>query len=185
MKMSTSSLLTIITLACVACGGSDADDDAAVPSSAEASPNAPAAAPDQQAVTDYREYRLTMPAVQRWYDAQSRIYRSIGENPELADEAEMFAEATDLDDMEAHFDGIPEWRAAVDEAGLDMREYVAILMALFSARSVDAAIQSGADRAQAIASGQVSQENLEFVEQNRSELDRQERELAELGESMD
>ncbi|HEX2167668.1 MAG TPA: hypothetical protein VHG09_10595 [Longimicrobiales bacterium] len=165
-----------------ACSGGDAGDtDTTTPPPATQPTGQSAAAASAAAIDEIGDYRLTMPAVRRWYEAQAHVYRAIGKNPELVDELEMLGQVSDIDEMEAHFDGIPEWRDAVGEAGLDMRDYAAILITLYHAKAVDEAIQSGADRAQVTANQQVDPANLEFVEQNRDELERLERELAELG----
>jgi hypothetical protein len=185
MRMKSESVLRILSPLAIAaviaaCGGDAGDTETTPP---PATPPAATGA-SEAGLADALAYRLTMPDVQRFYEAQKGIYRAIGENPDLADEMEFFGQADDIGQLEAHFDGIPEFRAAVTAAGLDMREYAAILIALFHARAVDNVVQSGADRAQTIASRQMMEANLEFVEQNRDELNRLEGELNALGESM-
>jgi hypothetical protein len=176
-----------LVVALAACGGRDADE-AGAPRDGAAGQQAttpPAGGPASPTFAEeHANYRLTMPAVRRWYEAQANIYRAIGENPDLADEVETFNEARSFAEMEAHFNGIPAFRAAVTRAGLEMRDYVAILVTLFHARSVDTVIQGGGDRAQTIANREVNPANLELVEQNRAELDRLERQLEEMAESM-
>lgn len=168
------------------CGGGDAEELAADPEST------PPAAPTTGAQTDaaadaepWLHYQLEMPAIQRWYEAQTTIYRAMGEDPELLDDLDTTDQAGDLAGLQAHFAGIPEVRSAVEDAGLSLRDYTAILVTLTYTQGIDQAIQSGGvDRAATIQNRQVNEANLELVEQNRSELERMQRELEELGESM-
>lgn len=181
--------LPMILAALVACDGtSDEGDDSASISSAPTSPAAAqsANAPRSNSPTfaeTHASYRLTMPAVRRWYEAQRNIYRAMETNPDLIDRIDMSnVAASSVDDLEAYFDGIPEVRDAVEDAGLDMNAYAAILVTLTHAVAMDAVIQDGhADRASVIANRDVSEANLELVEKNRAELERLEQELEELG----
>jgi hypothetical protein len=178
MNRTTSTLLLVAMV--TACGGA-APDDTTADAAASAAERQPQSAPAPATTAVERpDYALTMPAVQRWYDAQAGVYRAIRDNPGLVEELEFLGRATDIDEVEAHFDGIPEWRDAVSEAGLDMRDYAAILITLFHAKAADEAIQDGADRARTITDREVDPRNLEFVEQNRDELERLERELAQM-----
>ncbi|HEU5209361.1 MAG TPA: hypothetical protein VFU06_08120 [Longimicrobiales bacterium] len=181
--------LSMILAVLVACSGTNDDADAsATPSSTPAARPAAQSASTQRSdaptfAETHASYRLTMPEVRRWYEAQANIYRAMETNPDLIDRIDMSnVDASSVDDLEAHFDGIPEVRDAVEDAGLDMNAYAAILVTLTHAVAMDAVIQDGhADRASVIANRDVSEANLELVEKNRAELERLEQELEELG----
>jgi len=189
LELRSKNLWPLLLAAVVAgCGGSDADAPAATPPPAAAEADADGAPASQADIGSdeepWRTYRLTMPAIRRWYEAQTTIYMAIGQNPDLVDALDTTDQAGDMAELQAHFEGIPEVRRAVADAGLSMRDYTAILLTLTYTQGVDQAVASGADRAQTILSQQVSPENLELVEQNRAELERMQRQLEELGESM-
>lgn len=180
--------LSLLLVALVACGDTAADTDASssTPTAGTSTAAESGSAQRSDALTFvelHADYRLTMPEVRRWFDAQKNIYRSMAASPDLADRIDMSnVQASTPDDVEAHFDGIPEVRDAVEGVGLDMRAYTSILIALTHAIAMDAVIQGGhADRAAVIAEGQVSPGNLELVEQNRAEIQRLEDELDGIG----
>lgn len=177
--------LSVLALAVTvaACGGAG-DEDASATATPEAEP--PAAPPQaaESVADDYTEYRLTMPEIRSWYEAQTNIYDTIRQNPELVDDIESAMDASTVTELESRLGAISEVRSAVSRAGLDMRRYAVIMLGLYHAKGVDEAIQSGADRAQTIANRQVNPDNLALVEQNRAEIERLERGLGEIEESM-
>jgi hypothetical protein len=183
LKLMSGSLPVLLATIIAACGGSS-EDDASMPPATLDAPAAQAAGDDEpyNVEQDFGSYQLTMPAVRRWYEAQERIYQAMGDDPALVDDVD----SSDIDDvnaLEAHFNGIPEVRAAVAQSGLRMREYTVILGTLYYVRALDQAIQGGADRAALLANQQVDPANLEFAEQNRAELDRLQARLDSLEES--
>lgn len=171
--------LLVLAVTVAACGGEPGDDASATATPRGEPPAAPAQAAESVA-DDYTEYRLTMPEVRSWYEAQSNIYDTIRENPELLDDIESAMEASTVAALESRLGGISQVRTAVSRAGLDMRRYAVIMLGLYHAKSVDEAIQSGADRAQTIANRQVNPANVELIEQNRAEIERLERGLGEI-----
>ena len=163
----------------VACGG-DADTDvrSSDPAPSAANPSRPDARNNAD-IAEVGDYRLKMDDVRRMHDAQLEIYRAIQANPELAQLASMEAEEFSLDAVEQRFNSVPEIREAIEEAGLSVREYGVIMVALFQASFAQASLEMGAQRDSVLASSGMNPDNLDFVAENREELRRLQRGLAE------
>jgi len=160
---------SILVMLVIACGG-DAERDTP---SREAPPigEAPQMGQSNDAdIVEVAEYRLTMDVVQKMHRAQLNIYAAMEQNPQLAQMASMSAEQFSLDAMEERFGSVPEIRSAIEEAGLSVREYGVIMLALFQASFAQASLEMGAQRDTVLAATHMNPDNLEFVEQNRDAL---------------
>lgn len=176
--MRSMKLIAATLVVFTACGGPDAEPgpEAGAPAPAAAPAGAQGAAPRAVAGTeDALSYRLTMPVVRRWFDAMGNVARVLSQDEDLADEFQA-PDGVSVDALEAHYDGMPEIRRAITQAGLDVREFATILIALPHAQSAQKEIDDGADRESIIARRQVNPANLDFVRENRAELQRLERE---------
>lgn len=186
---SVASLAACTLAAGAACSGSDAPpaDSAVVPAGGAASPGAPAtgqpvgAQRGGTAEAERVNYRLTMPAVDRYYAAMRGIYQAVGRNTELAQELEVKTGVT-VDDFEAQYDGVPEFRQAIEAAGLDAREFSLLLITLSSARNAHSAGFTDATKAAVAGRFHVAPENLDFYRQNREVIEQKERDLARMAE---
>jgi hypothetical protein len=171
--MHMKALLAASALLLVACGGTN-DADTAPPATPGAQPAADAPGQPPRAVAgmeDALTYTLTMPAVRRWFDAQRNIGEAIREDEDLADELEVTG-GTTVDAFEDHYSSVPPIRSAIERAGLSVREFSLILIALPHAQSVQQEIDDGASRDDMIRRRQVNPANLDFVRDNRAELQR-------------
>ena len=182
---SLSSVAALVAVA--ACSGSDAPpaDSAAIPAGGAASPGAPATgqpvgAPGTGSTAgEMGTYRLTMPAVDRFYVAMRGIYQAVGRNPELAEELEVKTGAS-VDDFEAQYDGVPEFRKAIEASGLDVREFSLLLMTLPATQNAVTAGYTDATKVAVANRWHVAPENLDFYRQNRAAIEQKERELQQM-----
>lgn len=178
MPLSYRLLVPALVAAAIACGG-DADTDARpAASSPPAAGGARLGGSSDADVAEVSGYRLTMDAVRRMHQAQLAIYQAMQQNPELAQLASMEAEEFSLDAVEERFSSVPEIRQAIEGAGLSVREYGVIMVALFQASFAQASLEMGAPRDSVLASTDMNPDNLDFVGEHRDELRRLQEELA-------
>jgi len=163
-------LLIIPITVFTACGGDDAEPA-----------DAPAPAAESSGESDVQEisnYVLSMDDVERVMQAQRNLTQLMQEHPELEDRISMDADAATLDQMEARLNEVPEVREAVEEAGVDTREYVVIFMTLMQAGMADAVIEMGTSRDSVIAEMEVHPDNLDFIRENKEEITRMQEQVA-------
>lgn len=173
------SLLVVLTVGC----GGDADNEAQSVPDAPPAADAPRMGESNEGdIEEVSDYRLSMDAVQKMHRAQLNIYSAMQQNPELAQMASMNAEEFSLDAMEQRFGGVPEIRNAVEQAGLSVREYGVIMLALFQASFAQASLDMGAQRDTVLAATHMNPANLDFVVEHREELQRMQEELAAAAE---
>lgn len=171
-------LLPVLLLALgTACAGDAADASRSASASA-------ATASGGDDLAELAEYRLTMRDVERWHEAQRNFLSALQRDPSLMDRMrEQGADADDdmsLDALEARYRAIPEVRAAIENADLDVRQFSVITFALMQASFAQGAVDMGADRDTVLARTGISPANLDFVRDNRAELERLQGELAAL-----
>lgn len=176
MSLGYRAAASILLVLVIACGG-DAEE---TPPQQAAPPigEAPQMGQSNEGdITEVAEYRLTMDAVQKMHRAQLNIYEAMQQDPQLAQMASMSAEEFSLDAMEQRFGSVPGIRTAIEEAGLSVREYGVIMLALFQASFAQASLEMGAQRDTVLAATHMNPDNLEFVEQNRDALRQMQDEL--------
>jgi hypothetical protein len=133
---------------------------------------------DLDEITDYR---LTMDAVQRYYQAQRNVYGAMRKNPELAQQMRSGdSDEPSLDEMGARYEEVPEVRDAIEAAGLDTRDFSVITWALFQSAFAQGAVEMGAPRDSILASTGIHPANLDFVRENKAALERMQQETAAL-----
>lgn len=179
MSIRARSIPLLLPLALLlACGDSEPAPAAQDPAEAHAS--APRLGESNEAdVTEVADYVLTMDDVRRMHQAQLDIYEAMQANPALAQTASMSAEEFSLDAMETRFAGVPEIRTAIEGAGLEVREYGLIMLALFQASFAQASLDMGAQRDTVLAATRMNPDNLEFVRTHRTELQQMQEELSQ------
>lgn len=173
---------SLLPLLAIACGG-DADTETQTQRESPPAAEAPRMGESNEGdIEEVSDYRLSMDAVQKMHRAQLNIYSAMQQNPELAQMASMNAEEFSLDAMEQRFGGVPEIRNAVEQAGLSVREYGVIMLALFQASFAQASLDMGAQRDTVLAATHMNPANLDFVVEHREELQRMQEELAAAAE---
>jgi hypothetical protein len=75
-----------------------------------------------------------------------------------------------LDGMVARIEKIPTARTAIESAGLTVRQYAVITMALIQASMAQFAVESGADPAKVARDAGVNPANIRFVKEHKAEL---------------
>lgn len=125
---------------------------------------------------DLRElsrYVLTLADVRRYAAANEALARQpqAEQNEEEAEDED----ATDnesLDDMVKRIEGVPGARQSIEAAGLTVRQYAVITMALFQAAFANFAVEQGADPAKVARDAGVNPANIRFVKENKAELEK-------------
>jgi hypothetical protein len=172
-------ILLAITLAIpfAACSKSEA---AKSQSAGAGVPDVPAQVPDvkgQSDDADVREmsrYKLTMEAVKKFKKADANLDRVKEKYPEKVAELEAENENVEeggLDEIERVFESFAPARAALEDAGLNAREYVTIVYVLMMASMTHMAISAGANPQEVMKSSDVLPANVEFVKQHEKELE--------------
>lgn len=158
-----------------ACGDDAADapgaDAPAVEAPGTANPLDPGASPGQALTDDeaaLASYTLTMERVEAWSRASQNLQRLAEEDPALAErwDAEN-ADAESFDEMIAQIEAEPRARAAVEEAGISVRDYVLTTMALLQAMFAQAAMDMTQDAP--VPEG-VNPANVQFVRDHQAEI---------------
>lgn len=176
-----SPLLLALVLAC----GGDAETEQPT-TDARAAADAPQMGQSNEAdIEEVADYRLTLDAVEKMHQAQLNIYAAMQRNPQIAQMASMGAEEFSLDALEARFNDVPEVRNAVESAGLSVREYGVVMLALFQASFAQASLDMGADRDEVLAATGMRPENLDFVAHHRDDLRRMQDQLEAVAQEAD
>lgn len=183
MQIKRSVLLPTLLLALLAACDRAADAGetrTAEPPRAAAGPAAGSGDADLDEITDYR---LTMDAVRRYYQAQRNVYQAMRDDPGLAkrmDRGTTDAAEFSLDEMEARYEEVPEVREAIAAAGLDTRDFSVITLTLFQSAFAQGAVEMGASRDSILARMGINPSNLDFVRANKTELERMQNEMEAL-----
>lgn len=151
--------------------GSAPADDRAVEAAADAN------------TRELADHDVTMDDLRKLAAAQTNLAELKRSRPDLkaaleGDDSEEDTSDATFDDIEAKINQIPEARAAIESAGLDVRRYVVILLGLVHAGMADAMIQHGMNQDSVVRDLQINPDNLEFVRANREEVGR----VMEIGE---
>ncbi len=127
---------------------------------------------------DLRElsrYELTMADVRKFAAANAALAKHPkAEQSDDEDEGEDESSNDDesLDEMAARIGRIPEARKAIEAAGLTVRQYAVITMALFQSAFAQYAVEQGADPAKVARDAGVNPANLRFVKEHKAELEK-------------
>ena len=127
---------------------------------------------------DLRElarYELTLADVRKFAAANAAIAKhpkAEQNDDEEEDEDESSNDDESLDEMAARIGRIPEARKAIEAAGLTLRQYAVITMALFQAAFAQYAVEQGADPAKVARDAGVNPANLRFVKEHKAELEK-------------
>lgn len=118
-----------------------------------------------------RDYRLTMDGIRRYVQATENFQAAVAGNPALQRRLEAMDEAPEADriaDFVQVVDQIPEWRRAVEQAGISTRDY-AMIMATLTASALDVGMRRmGMDPPR---DEWISDRNVALVEENWTEIE--------------
>jgi hypothetical protein len=123
---------------------------------------------------DLRElsrYELTMTDVRKFAAANA----ALAQHPEAErdeDQDESDTEDDSLDELAARIGRVPEARKAIEAAGLTVRQYAVITMALFQAAFAQYAVDQGADINKVARDAGVNPANIRFVKEHKAELEK-------------
>lgn len=166
-----------------ACGGSDERETAAAPSRRASEAGGREGDPASD-VEELRRYRLTMDDMRKWVEAQRTMARleragaesesgeaAPGTDAEMeSEEAEPVGDTQTLDGIAARVESIPEFKNAVEAAGLTAREYAVVTLAYMQAAMATAAMGMGADGDSLATAMKVNPANVDFIRKNETEL---------------
>lgn len=170
-------LPALLTVLCTACGnGDDAERQQDVPASRTSSPDISSSSQVEGEMAEVADYRLSMDAVERWHEAQRNVYRQAESNPELVQYLDVDLDDPSLDDLEDHYASIPEANDAIEDAGLEVREFVLITFALYQATTAQQLIAMGLEQDSVVNELNLHLADLEFARQNRTRLEQLQRE---------
>jgi hypothetical protein len=166
-------LLAAALLGAPACGGD------AAPGASAGTADAPAVGGDDAAAI--AEYELTMDKMDRMYAAQRNIAVAIRDMTP-AERATM--EATDmaegsLDEFTRGIENNPRIRQALEDAGMEPREYATATMAMVSAAMASSVLQSrpSDDQDSLAREMNANMDNIRFLRDNEAELTRKQQAL--------
>ena len=186
MKTNRSLLLLPVLLIAVAagCGGDEQAEtrssDASRPSSSAAGGSDRMLAQVEADLMEIDDYRLSMDAVEKYHEAQRSVYRRVQADPSLAEQFEIESDFSSIDDFEYELSSTPLYQDAIDEAGLEPREFVLIAFALFQAQAASQAMDEGVSRESILEQSNMHPDNIEFARQNRARLQQLEEETSAL-----
>lgn len=166
-RATTLALLFVLPLS--GCGGDEPSSEAAAASPAAGSPAADysAGGDDSADLAELADYELTMDDIRRW--------TALTHNPEFAD----FDAAPDdsgddgdgsIDDMVAKISAHPRARSLIEDAGLDVRDFVLITFTVMVAGFAQYAIEQGADPDSVANATSVNPDNIRFMLEHGEEL---------------
>lgn len=141
------------------------------------SPASDAASKDAD-LRELQRYELTMSDLRKYASASESLARF--EKAKQRDDEDSDDDSDDegdngmesLDDMVAKINRAPEARKAIEAAGLTVRQYAVITMALFQAAFAQFAIDQGADPAKVARDASVNPANLRFVKEHKAEIEK-------------
>jgi hypothetical protein len=126
---------------------------------------------------DLREltrYTLTLPDLRK-YSAANEALTKLPKPAEKEEDADSDDESNDsesLDDMVKRMESVPGARKSIEGAGLTVRQYAVITMAIFQAAFAQFAIEQGADPAKVAKDAGVNPANIRFVKEHKAELEK-------------
>jgi hypothetical protein len=115
-------------------------------------------------------YQLTMVDVRKYAAANA----SLAKQPKAEQDDDDVDDDESLDEMAARIESVPIARKAVEAAGLSVRQYVVITMALFQASFAQYAVDQGADPGKIARETGVNPANIRFVKEHKAELEQME-----------
>lgn len=134
-------------------------------------PQAQAASGDAD-LRELSQYALTMADVRKYAAANESLAKLHGAQQEDEDAEDGDDDsAASLDDIVKRIDAKPGARKAIEAAGLGVRQYAVITMALFQAAFAHFAVEQGADPAKVAKDAGVNPANIRFVKEHKAELD--------------
>ncbi len=134
-----------------------------------------AAASGDADLRELARYELTMADVRKFAAANAALAKhpkAEQNDDEDEDEDESSNDDESLDEMAARIGRIPEARKAIEAAGLTVRQYAVITMALFQSAFAQYAVEQGADPAKVARDAGVNPANLRFVKEHKAELEK-------------
>lgn len=166
--------LALILIA-AACGKkADSSGDAQVPEVSTADvPDVAAGGSGDADARELARYRLTMADVRKVAAVQEKWRRLLEQHPELArddDDAAEVSETEWLDQTQAAIERVPEARRVIREAGMDVREFLLVSMALIQAWGGQALVQQGSNPDAVARELMINPANLRFVKEHEAEL---------------
>jgi len=173
--------LILALLVLPACGGREGDDAAATDlgeeSTAESEGTTSGDAADLRALGDYE---LTMEKVNRYFAANRNITRATANmTPEEREALSADANTASLDDIVARIEGNATMRRAIESAGLSVREFATITLAMFQAGMAQAALamQPGTDADSLARATEMNPANIRFMQEHQAELMQRQQEM--------
>ncbi len=162
-----------MVLALVACADTSPPDAAGSgQASATADPVAqPAGALDVGDATMIRDYRLTMAGIRQYVQATENFQAAIARDPSLQRRLDAMEEAPDADrigDFVQVVDQIPEWRRAIERAGISTHDYAMVMATLTASALYVGMRRMGMDPAR---DEWISDRNVAVVEENWEEIE--------------
>jgi len=142
-----------LALIVVAIGAACSKEKAAPPAAAATPPStAPSSAvpldlvplPPDSALAELKQYRLTLPAIQKWANATSSLNLITRDHPEYIPNQQRDPEIKTLDQLIAAFGKQPQIGAALVKAGTSPHDYVLTMVALQSAFQLYPRVAGGA-----------------------------------------
>lgn len=182
-----SAALVLTTALLLGCGDSPSSDTEAGPATPGAAGNRAASGGGGDAEADLEEladYDLNMDDLQKYTVAQLNILRvtkameksGADEGDESQDETDAEGnlvggeDANTLGGMEARIESIPALRKAVEDAGLDAREYATISYAYMTSAMAAGVVKMGRPVDSVATAMQVNPDNVNFILQNEAKL---------------
>jgi hypothetical protein len=167
-------LLIMLVSACGDDGGPGTQQDATAARTTPAGTSSTAQVEADMA--EVSDYRLSMDAVESVHQAQRSVYRQAASNPELVRHLQVDLGDATLDDLERHYGSRPELRRAIEDAGLEVREFVLVVFSLFQAMAAQQMIASGMNQDTVMAQMEVHPDNVRFARENQARLEQMQRE---------
>jgi hypothetical protein len=126
---------------------------------------------------DLRElsrYVLTLTDVRKYAAANEAMARhaKTEQDEEGTEDEDGDDNAESLDGMVKRIEAIPEARKSIEAAGLNVRQYAVITMALFQAAFAQYAVEQGADPAKVAREAGVNPANIRFIKDHKAELEK-------------
>lgn len=170
-------LIVLPALALLACG--DQRNGATAEGPEAAFPEAEAPPPGQAQIAEARAleaYRLTTERIRQFADAYENLHQLEEADPGLQARLDAMAEAefddeSGLEDVVSILEREPRVRAAIEDAGLTARDFVLIQATLVPAYMLVMMEEAGVPAPPDVTG--VSEHHLEFVRENRAEIDAQ------------
>lgn len=159
-----------------ACGKkTESADDTGVPDVGAAVPDV-AARGSSSSDSDTRElsrYQLTMADLRKLGVAHQSLKRVAQQHPNLVERAEDEQSGEkSLDETQAEIERVPQLRKAIEDAGLSVRKYAVINLALMQASAANMLVQQGAKPDSIAREIGTHPENIRFMREHEAEIAR-------------